>query len=604
MLVASLLGFALLLVVNTIALQKIDNREHSIKDLSIPQYKISQYILRNINGFKVSLLHILNADNLERNDRNVVANQQRLADLGRMIGALQHGGPVLDVAKVSKQTLDVFTVEAASDPYMKELITEITEEYTLLDQAYQQLIQCMVDNDEQEAGNNELLEDLLDSLNEMYELVITMSVEINRHNTEQFQELGNIIDSSKNRAIWIGLAIAAILSIATILYIMIIVIPLRDILKKITFIAKGEGDRAQRIEVKSNDEVGQLAHQLNTVVDNIFSLNSFKAIIEEEESTTEVNERLAHLLLERYHMSKLFIYELTGNKNNMSVAFATDYDDVCSAEILDDANFCRAKRTGHPISSLEFPCICKQFPHGHRLEHHCIPMIANGRVVGVVQFFYDKENQAESRELFKNRVKRASRYIKEATPVIEAKRFASALQETTLRDSMTDLYNRRFLESYTNTLVANIKRRKSSVGILMCDMDFFKEVNDTYGHETGDVVLMKTAEVLNSCVRESDLVIRYGGEEFIVLLIDVQHRQDINQLAEKIRTSMESTTINVPDGGTLQKTMSIGTSEFPGDTAAFWEAIKYADVALYQAKNSGRNKVVSFTPEMWNRKEY
>lgn len=602
MLVVSLLGFTLVIVLNTVALKKIDNRNHVIKAVSIPEYKISQYILRCINGFKISLLHILNADELERNDTNVVANQQRLGDMRRMILALQEGGPVLDVAKVSKQTLDVFTVEAAQDPQIKELIADIKDEYDLLNQSNQKFIDFMLENGP-ETEKAERLEDLLDSLNEVYELVIALTVQINSQNNEEFKELANIISTSRSRSIWIGFIIAAVLTVATILYIMIIVIPLRNILEKIKIIAKGEGDLAQRIEVKSNDEVGQLAHQLNTVVDNIFSLNSFKAVIEEEESTTEVNQRLANLLLERYRMSKLFIYELTGSKNNMSVAYATNYEDVCSPEILDDSNFCRAKRTGHPISSLEFPYICKQFPHSDRMEHHCIPMIANGRVVGIVQFLYDKRNPAESRELFENRVKRATRYIKEATPVIEAKRFASALQETTLRDPMTDLYNRRFLESYTNTLVASTLRRESSVGILMCDMDFFKEVNDNYGHETGDIVLIKTAEVLKSCVRESDMVIRYGGEEFIVLLIDVKAKKDIVDLAEKIRRTMESTTINVPDG-TLKKTVSIGVSEFPGDTDGFWEAIKFADVALYQAKDSGRNKVVSFSPEMWNREEY
>lgn len=147
------------------------------------------------------------------------------------------------------------------------------------------------------------------------------------------------------------------------------------------------------------------------------------------------------------------------------------------------------------------PGICKQFPHKDILEHHCIPMLANGKVVGVVQFLHELGTTQEERDKFEHLVKRASRYIKEATPVIEAKRFAAALHESTLRDPMTDLYNRRFLKTYSDTLVASTMRRATSVGILMCDMDFFKQVNDTYGHETGDVVLIKTAEVLKNCVR-------------------------------------------------------------------------------------------------------
>ncbi len=602
MLMVSLLGFAVLITFNTFALQRIAERNHVIKDIAIPQYKVSQYILRNINGFKISLIHTLNTSELQRDNRNILANEQRLTDLKTMINALQNGGPVLDVAKVADKTLDVFKVQKSDVPRMNTLISSLEQESHLLEQAFHALTQCLIDQCPAEKQGVQLAE-LTGSLDKVYGLVIAMAVESNQRQADQFTELEDIITSTTARSLFIGICIAAVLTVATLLYILLIATPLKDILKKITSIAKDESDHYQRITVKSNDEVGQLAHQLNIMVDNIFSLNSFKAIIEVEESTSEVNQRLAHLLRDRYHLEKLYIYEITGTKNNMSVAYASDFEHVCSAEIFDDANFCRAKRTGHAISSLEFPDICKQFSHNDLFEHHCIPMMSNGKVVGIVQFLHGLESSAEEREKFEHLVKRATRYIKEATPVIEAKRFAAALHETTLRDPMTDLYNRRFLETYTNTLVASTLRRQTRVGILMCDMDFFKEVNDTYGHETGDVVLIKTAEVLKSCVRASDIVIRYGGEEFVILLIDVKDSQDTLDLAERIRSTMELTVFNVHDG-TLKKTMSIGVSEFPGDTEGFWEAIKFADVALYRAKNKGRNRVVRFTPDMWKQEKY
>ena len=128
-------------------------------------------------------------------------------------------------------------------------------------------------------------------------------------------------------------------------------------------------------------------------------------------------------------------------------------------------------------------------------------------------------------------------------------------------------------------------------------------LNDTHGHEAGDIVLIKTAEVLKNCVRASDLVIRYGGEEFLILLIDIKSRDDIAELAERIRASMEATSFTIPDA-VLKKTISIGYSEFPDDSEGFWEAIKYADVALYRAKSEGRNRVVSFAKETWDQKDY
>ena len=105
-------------------------------------------------------------------------------------------------------------------------------------------------------------------------------------------------------------------------------------------------------------------------------------------------------------------------------------------------------------------------------------------------------------------------------------------------------------------------------------------------------------------MRSSDLVIRYGGEEFLVLLLDVKTESDTAHIAEKIRSTMEATEISIPGGKSLQKTISVGYSVFPSDSDAFWECIKYADVALYQAKEDGRNLVREFKPEMWKEKLY
>jgi diguanylate cyclase (GGDEF)-like protein len=112
----------------------------------------------------------------------------------------------------------------------------------------------------------------------------------------------------------------------------------------------------------------------------------------------------------------------------------------------------------------------------------------------------------------------------------------------------------------------------------MCDLDYFKQVNDVYGHNVGDMVLRETSTVIKKSVRESDMVIRFGGEEFLVVLMDIQEG-DTMKVSEKIRANMQETRIKVTDG-ILKKTISLGISEFPSDTQSFWQAIKYADFAL------------------------
>jgi len=167
---------------------------------------------------------------------------------------------------------------------------------------------------------------------------------------------------------------------------------------------------------------------------------------------------------------------------------------------------------------------------------------------------------------------------------------------------MTGLYNRRFLQEHTAQIISGVLRRKTQIGLLVCDIDYFKQVNDTHGHDAGDQLLRETAIVLKNAVRESDIVIRFGGEEFLVLLMDVQSG-DAVVVAEKIRQSIEKLKVTVGEK-VLQKTISIGVAEFPGDTDGFWQAIKYADVALYRAKEGGRNQCVRFAPDMWQHGDF
>jgi diguanylate cyclase (GGDEF)-like protein len=137
----------------------------------------------------------------------------------------------------------------------------------------------------------------------------------------------------------------------------------------------------------------------------------------------------------------------------------------------------------------------------------------------------------------------------------------------------------------------------------MLDLDYFKMVNDTYGHDAGDAVLKALSGVLKQSVRASDLLIRYGGEEFLIILLDSEGKA-ADQVAENIRAAVEKMKVQVA-GVSLQKTISIGLSSFPEDSETFWQAVKFADVALYQAKEQGRNRVIRFNTGMWtDKKEY
>jgi diguanylate cyclase (GGDEF)-like protein len=124
----------------------------------------------------------------------------------------------------------------------------------------------------------------------------------------------------------------------------------------------------------------------------------------------------------------------------------------------------------------------------------------------------------------------------------------------------------------------------------MLDIDLFKSVNDNFGHDGGDKLLVELVKACSKSLRDIDLLARYGGEEFIILLPNTQE-QDALSAAERIRTLVEQTSI-IHKKQKINATISIGVSKVISDDSSHEEVIKRADIALYQAKNSGRNKVV------------
>ena len=168
-----------------------------------------------------------------------------------------------------------------------------------------------------------------------------------------------------------------------------------------------------------------------------------------------------------------------------------------------------------------------------------------------------------------------------------------ALEQLSLRDSLTGLWNRRKYDQIIEIEWRRCLRYKKPIALLLMDIDYFKQLNDSYGHIAGDKCLIKIGEMLNnSLCRSSDMVARYGGEEFIVLLPDSE-KEDALIVAERLRLKMES--MNIPHEKSSVSdyvTVSIGvTSKIPDINSTFEDLLHVADKALYQAKNAGRNQI-------------
>ncbi|HWP00386.1 MAG TPA: GGDEF domain-containing protein [Methylococcus sp.] len=165
------------------------------------------------------------------------------------------------------------------------------------------------------------------------------------------------------------------------------------------------------------------------------------------------------------------------------------------------------------------------------------------------------------------------------------------MQRLAALDPLTETYNRRFGLARLHDEFARAVRSGSPLGILMFDLDHFKQVNDTYGHLAGDRVLARIARLARSVLREGDVLVRYGGEEFLAILPGAA-RHDLQQVGERLRRLVEDTSI-VDDGRAIRITVSIGGSAYPEvDVENETVLVEHADRALYLAKESGRNRAI------------
>ncbi|MDR2925574.1 MAG: diguanylate cyclase [Azoarcus sp.] len=381
---------------------------------------------------------------------------------------------------------------------------------------------------------------------------------------------------------------------------------------------------AQLVDRQQNRDENQLLAAIN-MVKNMTHITQYKSAIEEDDSKLDVYQRLIRTLSVKFFNGEgeFSIFEVsTSGQELHAIHFGEEKKTPhpcrwCKESILSNPKGCRVFHTAHMINGLIQPDICYSFrqdgqapalPEGsetivpmvdkERRYNLCFPILKSGVVGSIVQIIVKETD----REHIQAALPYIKVYLADTAPVLEVRRLMETLRESSLRDAMTGLSNRRFLEEYIDTLTASTRRKQTHISILMLDLDHFKMINDTYGHDAGDSMLKALADVLKAAVRTSDIVIRYGGEEFMIVLQDTSSAYALG-VAEKIRASVEA--MKIPYSGTaLQRTISIGIADFPGDSHTFWQAVKFADVALYRAKETGRNRVVHFTHSMWQDNRY
>ena len=326
----------------------------------------------------------------------------------------------------------------------------------------------------------------------------------------------------------------------------------------------------------------------NTVT-RLADIYRFRQTIEKDEHIEDVYIRFANILESKFGINNFHFIEADTTNKKTEVVYVHN-------EIFCDpvSNGCRADRTNSMVDSCQFKQVCNKFnsEKAEGRDYMCIPYSISNDLDFILSIVcQDKDEQERVREL----LPLIHDYVDSAKPEIVSKKLMQILERSAQTDALTGLYNRKFLEKYIDNVLYKGAMKNIPCGIMMVDIDYFKLINDNYGHDIGDIAIKTIANTLIDVVESKDVVIRFGGEEFIVVLLECDEVK-LHETAEKIRIAFSQQQIQAKSE-TFSKTVSIGTSLFPNIDKSFWKYVKQSDIALYKAKQSGRNKVVRYTEE-------
>jgi len=345
---------------------------------------------------------------------------------------------------------------------------------------------------------------------------------------------------------------------------------------------------------QSNLSCADPLNTAGTIIKELSDVYKFKKTIELDGTKEAIYERFVYVLKEKFHFKHFALYEVDKSCKERRLIYITESKSFCNTIADTNAMECRAYRTNTDVFSTDFAHICPNCSADDK-EYTCIPFNINEDLSLILSY---STNDADTIELLNTSLPSIKNYFESAKAVIESRTLMNKLRDSSLRDGATKLYNRRFLDEFIDRSTAQALRSQTSYSILMIDIDYFKMVNDTYGHDAGDIVIKSLAEVLQSTVRKADLPIRYGGEEFLLLLHNTSP-EGAKLVAEKIRIKFNEKKFQF-GSDSVQKTLSVGIAHFPSHADSIWKVIKFADLALYEAKHTGRNQVIEFEERLFN----
>lgn len=347
------------------------------------------------------------------------------------------------------------------------------------------------------------------------------------------------------------------------------------------------GNFKARAHVGHNDEVGQLAVTFNTMAaalerrtQDFGRLRTMGDTLQACGTSLEAAEVIARIAPPLFGTSRhVEIFELNPSRNLVTrlVAWGDRSKEIDLLPGPFAPEDCWALRRGRPhVVSNAATDVCCSHLQAITDSYSCLPLLAQGEVIGAIHIEGTLDAETE----------RMTNAVGDQLGLTLGNiRLRERLRNQSIRDPLTGLFNRRYFEETLQRELSRAARNKQPLGVMMLDVDHFKTFNDEHGHQVGDEILRQLAELLQAEFRASDFACRYGGEEFVVVLLDADVEATTKR-AEMLRVKVKA--LSSP---TKNVSASIGVAAFPVDGADGASLVRAADQAMYRAKAGGRNRV-------------
>ena len=356
-----------------------------------------------------------------------------------------------------------------------------------------------------------------------------------------------------------------------------------------------EREAAEESLKVANGRIGSLLAHTQRQVEEITQVSELSCLLQACTSTTEVYRVIPERMERLFRGYSGYIALLNESRTRVETVAAWGPNPPSQQAFVPEE--CWALRRGSPHVSTpgSSALSCAHFPGGGTTI--CIPLIANGHALGTFALQDGPGASAADSLAQASAWQRQvmSSLAEDIALAIANLGLREELRRQAIRDPLTGLYNRRYMQEFLDRELSRAARRSRSVAVLMVDLDHFKLYNDTYGHGAGDQALAGVGEVLLRSVRAEDLACRYGGEEFCVILTECPLEQAVKRATE-IRQRIRQCRLQRDDRARDPLTTSIGVAAFAETTDRGDLLLKFADEALYQAKRNGRDCVVAAKP--------